>query len=118
MPIEYLPILAFALLTAAFPIAALLVARHLRSSAPNATKLEPYECGIPPRGAARSRFSVRYYVVAMLFVIFDVETVFLFPWAVRYREYGWFGIAEAGVFLAFLVVGYVWIIRKRALDWA
>jgi NADH-quinone oxidoreductase subunit A len=118
MPIEYIAILGFALLAAAFPIAALIVARYLRPSAPNTTKLEAYECGIPPRDAARSRFPVRYFVVAMLFVIFDVETVFLFPWAVRYRQYGWFGVAEAGVFLAFLVVGYVWIIRKRALDWA
>ena len=118
MSFGYLAILCFAVLTAAFPVAALVVARYLRPSAPNATKLEAYECGIPPQSRARSRFPVRYFVVAMLFVIFDVETVFLFPWAVRYRQYGWFGLAEAGVFLAFLVVGYIWIIRKRALDWA
>jgi NADH-quinone oxidoreductase subunit A len=118
MPIEYVPILGFALLSAAFPLAALLVARLLRPSAPNPVKLEAYECGIPSEGGSRGRFSVRFYVVAMLFVIFDVETVFLFPWAVRYKQYGWFGLAEAGVFLAFLVVGYVWILGKRVLSWA
>ncbi len=117
MPIGYLPILGFAALAAAFPLVALFVARFLRPSAPNQAKLSAYECGIPSEGGSRGRFSVRFYVVAMLFVIFDVETVFLFPWAVRYKQYGWFGLAEAGVFLAFLVVGYVWIIGKRVLRW-
>src|SRR5271170_3301421 len=118
MSIGYQAIFAFAVVSAAFPLLALLVGKRLRPSAPNPTKLEPYECGVPSAMRARSRFSVRYYLVAMLFVIFDVETVLLFPWALRYRQYGWFGVAEAGVFLAFLIVGYVWIIRKRALDWA
>jgi NADH-quinone oxidoreductase subunit A len=118
MSIGYQAILAFAALSAAFPLLALLVGRHLRPSAPNPTKLEPYECGVPSAMRARSRFSVRYYLVAMLFVIFDVETVLLFPWALRYRQLGWFGVLVAGMFLAFLVVGYVWIIRKRAIEWA
>jgi NADH-quinone oxidoreductase subunit A len=73
---------------------------------------------VPSAKKARSRFSVRYYLVAMLFVIFDVETVLLFPWALRYRQLGWFGVAVAGMFLAFLVVGYIWIVRKRAIEWA
>ena len=117
MPIGYIGIIGFAVLAALFPIVALLFARLVRPSAPNQAKLEPYECGIPTVGTSRGRFSVRFYVVAMLFVIFDVETVFLFPWAVRYKHYGWPGLAEAGVFLAFLVVGYIWIIRKRVLSW-
>jgi NADH-quinone oxidoreductase subunit A len=118
MPSGYLPILIFAVLAACFPLVSLLLARMVRPSSPNPVKLSAYECGIEPCGPARGRYSVRFFLVAMLFVVFDVETVFLFPWAVRYRQLGWFGIAEAGVFLAFLLVGYIWIVRKRALDWA
>lgn len=118
MPGGYLLVLAFALLAILFPMAALAAGRFLRPSNPEKTKLEAYECGIPMEDTARGRYSVRFYLVAMLFVIFDVETVFLFPWAVRYRQLGWFGLAEVGIFLFFLVVGYVWIYRKGALDWA
>jgi len=117
MSIGYEAIFGFAALCVAFPILALCLGRFLRPSAPNPVKQEAYECGVPSAKRARSRFSVRYYVVAMLFVIFDVETVLLFPWALRYRELGWFGLGVAGVFLAFLVVGYIWILRKRAIEW-
>jgi NADH-quinone oxidoreductase subunit A len=117
MPESYLLLFGFTALAIIFPLMALTVGRFLRPSRPTPAKLEPYECGIPPESTARGRYSVRFYIVAMLFVIFDVETVFLFPWALRYRQLGWFGAAEAGVFLAFLVVGYVWIFRKGALDW-
>jgi NADH-quinone oxidoreductase subunit A len=117
MPSGYVPILVFAVFAAAFPGAMLLVARLLRPSNPDPVKLAAYECGIEPVSNARGRYSVHFFLVAMLFVIFDVETVFLFPWAVRYRHWGWFGIADAGVFLAFLLVGYVWAIRKGVLDW-
>lgn len=108
----------FAALAILFPVAALAVGRLLRPNKPTAVKLDPYECGIVPESNARGRYSVKFYIVAMLFVIFDVETVLLFPWAVRYKQLGWFGVAEAGVFLAFLVVGYVYILKKGALDWA
>lgn len=114
---SYLPILAFAIASVLLPLSLLFLSRLLRPANPNAVKLDPYECGIEPQSTARGRYSVRFYIVAMLFVIFDVETVFLFPWALRYRQLGWFGVAEAGVFLAFLVVGYVWIWKKGALDW-
>jgi NADH-quinone oxidoreductase subunit A len=118
MPDGYGLIFAFAVLATLFPIAALFAGRLLRPSRPTSAKLDPYECGIPPESTARGRYSVRFYLVAMLFVIFEVETVFLFPWAVRYKQLGWFGVAEAGVFLLFLVVGYIWIFRKGVLDWA
>jgi NADH-quinone oxidoreductase subunit A len=118
MPGGYLLVLVFALLAILFPMAALAAGRFLRPSNPEKIKLEAYECGIPMENTARGRYSVRFYLVAMLFVIFDVETVFLFPWAVRYRQLGWFGLAEVGIFLFFLVVGYIWIYRKGALDWA
>ena len=66
---------------------------------------------------SRGRYTVRFYIIAILFVIFDVETIFLFPWAVRYRQLAWFGVAEVAVFLAILVVGYVWAYKKGALEW-
>jgi NADH-quinone oxidoreductase subunit A len=84
----------------------------------NVVKLEPYECGIEPATDARDRYSVRYYLVAMLFVIFDVETVFLFPWAVIMDRLLLFGFIEMLVFLFILVVGYVYAWRKGALEWA
>jgi NADH-quinone oxidoreductase subunit A len=117
MPPGYLPIFFFAFLAALFPVLTLALARLVRPSEPNAAKLSPYECGVEPESNARGRYPVRFYLVAMLFVIFDVETVLLFPWAVRYRQLGWFGVAEAAVFLGFLIVGYVWVLKKRALEW-
>jgi NADH-quinone oxidoreductase subunit A len=117
MPSEYLPLFVFALLATLFPTVTLLAARLVRPAAPNPVKLSAYECGIEPVSQARGRYSVRFVLVAILFVIFDVETILLFPWAVRYRQMGWFGVAEVGVFLGFLVVGYVWAVRKRVLDW-
>ena len=118
MPSGYLPFFAFLLVTLLFPIVTLLLTRLIRPSAPNPAKLDPYECGIPVESGARARISVRFYLVAILFVLFDVETVFLFPWALRYRQLGWFGVAEATVFLGLLAVGYVWAWKKGALDWA
>ena len=114
----YLLLLAFALLATLFPLFALSIGRIVRPSRPNPAKLDPYECGIVTTSDARGRYSVRFYIVAMLFVIFDVETIFLFPWAVRYKHLGWYGVGEIAIFLAFLVVGYVWVLRKGALDWA
>ncbi len=116
MPTAYLPLLAFLVVATAFPLATLLLASMLRPSAPSKTKLEAYECGIPAVSSARGRFGVHYYVVAILFVIFDVETIFLVPWAVRYKALGWFGISEAGVFLAILLVGYLWAYKKGVFD--
>lgn len=117
MPQGYLLLFGFAVLATLFPLAALAVGRLVRPSNPTAVKLDPYECGIVPESTARGRYSVKFYIVAMLFVIFDVETVLLFPWAVRYKQLGWFGLAETGIFLGFLVVGYVYILKKGALDW-
>jgi len=117
MPEGYLPILIFLVVAIAFPAILLLVWSILRPSLPNQTKLEAYECGIQAASNARGRYTVRFYIIAILFVIFDVETVFLFPWAVRYKQLGWFGIGEITVFLAILVVGYIWAWKKGALEW-
>ena len=117
VPSGYLPIFFFLALAILFPVAAILVAKLFRPSAPSLTKLEAYECGIKAASDSRGRYTVRFYIIAILFVIFDVETIFLYPWAVRYRSLGWFGVAEVAVFLAILVVGYIWAYKKGALEW-
>ena len=113
----YLPILVFLVVAILFPVVAIIAAKLVRPSAPFTTKLEAYECGIKAASDSRGRYTVRFYIVAILFVIFDVETIFLFPWAVRYRALGWFGVVEVAVFLAILVVGYIWAFKKGALEW-
>jgi NADH-quinone oxidoreductase subunit A len=118
MPREYIPIFLFAALAAAFPALTLLIFKYIRpDSTAEGAKLKPYECGIPPEGDARGRYSVRFYIVAILFVVFDVETIFLFPWAVKYNVLGLYGLVTMFVFLGILIVGYVWLYKKGALEW-
>jgi len=117
MPDGYIPIFLFLILATLFPVATIILAKLIRPSAPFQEKLEAYECGIKAASNSRGRYTVRFYIIAILFVIFDVETIFLFPWAVRYKQLGWFGVAEVGVFLAILVIGYVWAYKKGALEW-
>src|SRR5262245_63892112 len=114
----YIPIFLFMLIAFLFPLVTLFVAWLIRPQTGGKGKLMPYECGVDPDSDARQRYAIRYYVVAILFVIFDVETIFLFPWAIIYRKLALFGLAEMLVFLGILIVGYVWIIKKGALDWA
>src|SRR5512138_2223350 len=106
MPDGYLPIFIFLVIAISFPVVALAAAKLVRPAAPSRTKLEAYECGIQAASDSRGRYTVRFYIIAILFVIFDVEAVFLFPWAVRYNQLGWFGVAEVAVFLGILIVGY------------
>jgi NADH-quinone oxidoreductase subunit A len=114
----YIPILLFILVAIGFSIFTLTASGLLQARKYNKVKLEPYECGIEPVTDARDRYSVRYYLVAMLFVIFDVETVFMFPWAVIMDKLALFGFIEMLVFLFILVVGYFYAWRKGALEWA
>ena len=114
----YIPIFLFMGLAFVFPVVTLLIAKLIRPQTGGQGKLMPYECGVDPDSDARQRYAIRYYVVAILFVIFDVETIFLFPWAIIYRQLALFGLIEMLVFLGILIVGYVWIIKKGALDWA
>jgi len=114
----YIPILIFLLVAVAFAIALLLVAWSVAPSRYSRVKLEPYECGIETIADPRDRYSVRYYLVAMLFVIFDIETVFLYPWAVIMDDLRIFGLIEMVVFLGILIVGYAYAWRKGALEWA
>lgn len=117
MPEGYVSIFIFIACAIAFAAGLLLILKLIRPSAPTPVKLDAYECGIEAASNSRGRYTVRYYIVAILFVIFDVETIFLYPWAVRYRQLGWFGVAEVAVFLAILIVGYVWAYKKGAFEW-
>jgi NADH-quinone oxidoreductase subunit A len=115
---SYLPILVFTLIAVGFLAAMLLVARALRHRGTGATNLDPYECGNEVESFAHDhRFSIRYYLIAVLFVIFDVETVFLYPWAVMFDQLALFGFVEMLVFLVILVVGYVYVWNRGALSW-
>jgi NADH-quinone oxidoreductase subunit A len=114
----YVPILIYLLIALGFAAFTIIVSRLVQTRRYNKVKLEPYECGIEPTTDARDRYSIRYYLIAMLFVIFDVETVFMFPWAVIMGQLGLFGLIEMIVFLLILVVGYFYAWKKGALEWA
>jgi NADH-quinone oxidoreductase subunit A len=115
--LPYIPILIFLVIALLFPVVSLLLARVVRPSDPNRIKTDAYECGVETEGEPRQRYSVHYYVIAVLFVVFDVETVFLFPWAVKYKALGLFGFVEMLVFLLILVIGYLYAWKKGALEW-
>ena len=117
MPQNYIPIFIFAAVVAVAIPLPLILAKLVRPDNPSKEKLMPYECGIDPVDNSRGRYTVRYYIVAILFVVFDVETIFLFPWAVKFKALGLFGLIEMLVFLGILVAGYVWIWKKGALEW-
>ncbi|HSK11192.1 MAG TPA: NADH-quinone oxidoreductase subunit A [Vicinamibacterales bacterium] len=114
----YIPVLLFIMVAIGFAVVALLFAWLVRPQRYSKVKLEPYECGIETVGDARDRYSIRYYIVAMLFVIFDVEVVFMFPWAVIMDELMLFGLIEMVVFLFILIVGYAYAWKQGALEWA
>src|SRR5258707_3389178 len=112
----YIPIVIFFLIAVLLPVVLLGVSRLVQRRVFEREKLMPYECGVDPIGDARDRFSVRFYIVAMLFLIFDVETIFLFPWAVIYDRLALFGLAEMLMFIGILVVGYYYAWRQGALE--
>lgn len=99
------------------PVAALTIGRLLRPNKPLPEKLTTYESGNEPVGAGQVRFNIRYYLFALMFVIFDVETVFLYPWAVAYRKLGLFALVEMLVFVALLLVGLAYAWKKKVLQW-
>ena len=115
--IEYLPILLFIGIAGALCVAFLLVPLIIAPSKPDPEKLSAYECGFNAFGDSRMKFDVRYYLVTLLFIIFDLEVAFLFPWAVSLKDIGWFGFLSMIGFLAVLTVGFVYEWCKGALDW-
>jgi NADH-quinone oxidoreductase subunit A len=114
---SYLPVAFLCLLSALVVGAMVSLNRLLGPRAANDVKLEAFECGNPPSGSAWRRFTVRFYMTAILFIVFDVEVVFLYPWALRFRELGLFGFFEMLVFLLVLGVGLLYAWRKGALEW-
>lgn len=113
----YLPILLLVLFAILFGIGSLLLSSLLGPKKLSPLKLSPYECGCEPVGSARERFSIKFYLIAMLFILFDIEAVFLYPWSILFKRLGTFGLIEMGVFIAILLVGYIYIWKKGALEW-
>jgi NADH-quinone oxidoreductase subunit A len=115
---QYLPIVLLAGLAFLFAAGSLGASALLRPRHPTPAKVAPYECGIvPERVPAGERFPVKFYVVAMLFIVFDIETIFLFPWAVEFRRLGLFGLVEMIVFIGLVLVAYVYVWQTGGLDW-
>lgn len=114
---NYLVVAAFLILGVFLPVAALTAGRFLRPNRPNEAKQTTYESGVEPIGGSWVRFNVRYYIFALLFVIFDVETVFLYPWAVAYEHLGIFALIEMLLFVVLLLVGLIYAWKKKVLRW-
>src|SRR6478752_4180123 len=115
---RYLPLLIHFLLAGALACAIVLLSWLIGYRRPTRAKLSPYECGMIPVGDARGRFSVKFYLVGMLFILFDIEAIFLYPWVVVYRELKMFGFVEMLIFVVLILSGFFYIWKKGALDWS
>lgn len=114
---DYLPILILLVVAVGFAAVNLIISHLLGPKRPTRVKLEPYECGMEAVGDARLRFSVRFYLIAMLFILFDVEAIFLYPWAVVFRRLKLFGFLEMLVFISILFVCYLYVWKRKGLEW-
>ncbi len=115
--IDYLPIVLTALVAIGFVVLVMVVTHLLGPKKKSKIKLDTFECGIESQGNARIPFSIKYFLVAILFVLFDVEVIFMYPWAVNFKELGMVGFVEMMSFIAFFLVGFFYIIKKGALKW-
>ena len=115
--IDYIPILMQLLLATGFVGTTIVISGLLGPKRHSANKDKNFECGIESVGNARIPFSVKYFLVAILFVLFDVEVIFMYPWAVNFKEMGMEGFAKMGIFMTLLVIGFYYVIRKRGLEW-
>lgn len=113
----YMPIIILVVVAVLFGLGSLIFSTLIGEKKPSAVKMAPYECGCEPVGTARERVSIKFYLIAMLFILFDIEAVFLYPWAVIFKRLGMFGLIEMGVFIAILFVGYIYVWKKGALEW-
>ncbi len=116
----YLPVVLLVVIAILFGLGSLVFSSLIGQKKPSKVKLAPYECGCEPVGTARDKFSVKFYLIAMLFILFDIEAVFLYPWAVVYKKFfgaGAFIFGEMLVFIAILFVGYIYVWKKGALEW-
>jgi len=114
---EYLPILLFLFVSTGLGIVLLVLGWALGPKRPTSEKLSPYECGFEAFEDARMQFDVRYYLIAIQFIIFDLEIAFVFPWAVNFRQLGIVGLTEMGIFIGLLVLGFIYVWKKGALEW-
>ena len=114
---EYLPTLLFLIVAAGIGIALIVIGNVLGPKRPSTEKLSPYECGFNAFEDARMRFDVRYYLIAILFIVFDLEIAFVYPWALVFRDLGVLGLVEMGVFLGLLLIGFIYVWKKGALEW-
>ena len=117
IPYEYLPILVIMMISVMFSVVVILVGSIFRLARPYKEKLLIYESGNPPVGETRERFSIKFYIIAMLFVVFDVEAVFLYPWALVFDSIGLYAVIEMMLFIVMLLIGYVYAWKKEAFDW-
>lgn len=115
---DYLPIAVMGLLALIFGGASYVLSGLLAPRKPTPEKLQPYECGIVPEYEPPQRFPVQFYLIAVIFIAFDIEVIFMYPWAVRMRDLGMFGFALMGSFMVMLIVPLIYIIREGVLDWA
>ena len=115
--IDYLPILALFVLAIVFAFGTIFASHLIGPKRPYKEKLSPYECGIQPVGDTRERFPIKFYIIAMIFIIFDIEGVFMIPWAVVFKRLGMFGFIEMAVFIAILLIGLAYVWKKGALEW-
>ncbi len=116
-PIDFLPIFLTFLVAAGFVVAVMFISHNLGPKRKSKIKQDVFECGIAPQGNARIPFSVKYFLVAILFVLFDVEVIFMYPWAVNFKNLGLLGFFEMLLFIAFFMVGFYYILKKGALKW-
>jgi len=114
---KYLPLLVLFGFAIGLPVALFAIASVIGPKRSTPAKMEPFECGNEPIGNPRNRFSVHFFLIALLFIIFDVEVVFLFPWAILFRKLGWYGFIEMAVFLLILIIGLFYVWKKGALEW-
>jgi NADH-quinone oxidoreductase subunit A len=117
LPVNYLPIIFQMLVAIAFVVVVMFITHRIGPNRKTKDKLTPFESGIEVIGNARTPISIKYFLVAILFVLFDVEVIFMYPWAVNFRELGKDGLIEMFIFMATLLLGFIYIIKKGALDW-
>lgn len=116
-PVNYLPIIFQMIVALGFVVFTMVVTHLVGPKRKTADKLVPFESGIESIGNARQPFSIKYFLVAILFVLFDVEVIFMYPWAVNFRDFGWAGVIEMFIFMGTLLLGFIYVLKKGALDW-
>ncbi|WP_219223006.1 NADH-quinone oxidoreductase subunit A [Pedobacter antarcticus] len=117
LPSDFVPIIFQVIVALGFVVVTLIATHFLGPSRKTKDKLATFEAGVKSIGNARQPFSIKYFLVAILFVLFDIEVIFMYPWAVNFREFGWAGISQMFVFMGLLLLGFIYVLKKKALDW-